>query len=66
MKHEILFMKYFYFRIQHSLCMFLTNKKIVFAEKRHRQRHTLITYNYILTDTSNSDTAAGAEFISSH
>ena len=26
---------------------------------------TLITYNYILTDTYNSDTAAGAEFISS-
>ena len=29
-------MKYFYFSIQHSLCMFLINKKIVFAEKRYR------------------------------
>ena len=27
--------------------------------------YTLITYNYILTDTYNSDTAAGPEFISS-
>ena len=38
--HEIQFqghfMKYFYFSIQHSLRMFLTNKKIVFAEKRYR------------------------------
>ena len=30
------FMKYFYFSIQHSLRMFLTNEKIVFAEKRYR------------------------------
>ena len=28
--------------------------------------YTLITYNYMLTDTYNSDTAAGAEFISNH
>ena len=28
--------------------------------------HTLITYNYILTYTSSSDTAAGAKLISSH
>ena len=128
-------MKYFYFSIQHSLRMFLINKKIVFTEKRYRVKfnsiknylllikqkqknskipkriwmkpcsktrsdkstcaniflelpltilfrhylgmnatscywsyidfYTLITYNYILTDTYNSDTAAGAEFISS-
>ena len=124
------FMKYFYFSIQHSLRMFLINKKIVFTEKRYRVKfssikkhlllikqkqknskipkriwmkpcsktrsdkstcaniltilfrhylgmnatsyywsyidfYTLITYNYILTDTYNCDTAAGAEFISS-
>ena len=28
--------------------------------------YTLITYNYILTDTYNSDTAPGAEFISGY
>ena len=28
--------------------------------------YTLITYNYILTETCNTDTATGAEFISSH
>ena len=28
--------------------------------------YTLITYNFMITDTHNSDTAAGAEFISSH
>ena len=30
------FMKYFYFSIQHSLRMFLNNKKISFTEKRYR------------------------------
>ena len=30
------FMKYFYFSIQHSLRIFLINKKIVFSEKRFR------------------------------
>ena len=34
------FMKYFYFSIQHSLRMFLTNEKIVFAEKRYRVKKT--------------------------
>ena len=29
------FMKYFYFSIQHSLRMFLINKKIKFTEKRY-------------------------------
>ena len=36
------FMKYFYFSIQHSLRMFLINKKIVFAEKRYRVKFNSI------------------------
>ena len=36
------FMKCFYFSIQHSLRMFLTNKKNVFAEKRYRVKNSKI------------------------
>ena len=35
-------MKYFYFSIQHSLRVFLINKKIVFTEKRHRIKNSKI------------------------
>ena len=35
-------MKYFNFGIQHSLRMFLINKKIVFTEKRHRVKFNSI------------------------
>ena len=47
--HEtwITFMKYFYFSIQHSLRMFLINKKIVFTEKRYRVKFNSIK-NYLL------------------
>ena len=36
------FLKYFCFSIQHSLRMFLINKKIVFAEKRYRVKFSSI------------------------
>ena len=36
------FMKYFYFSIQHSLRMFLINKKIVFSEKRYCVKNSKI------------------------
>ena len=36
------FYKYFYFGIQHSLRMFLINKKIVFTEKRYRVKFNSI------------------------
>ena len=42
-------MKYFYFGFgnQHSLRMFVINKKIVFTEKRHRVKFNSIK-NYLL------------------
>ena len=36
------FIKYFYFGIQHSLRIFLINKKIVFTEKRYRVKFNSI------------------------
>ena len=43
------FLKYFCFSIQHSLRMFLINKKIVFAEKRYRVKFSSIKKYLLLT-----------------
>ena len=43
------FLKYFCFSIQHSLRMFLINKKIVFVEKRYRVKFSSIKKYLLLT-----------------
>ena len=49
------FMKYFYFSIQHSFCMFLINEKIVFAEKRYPANIYLLTYFTTFSSVSVAD-----------